>query len=90
MRSGQGAKFNFSFVKLEKDHCEGRWARGAPWGLKPSREGSVLDSTHLAAGHLFLLFTSLGRWGLGDGGVWCWDAVKNFWRSVPSPSCLVS
>lgn len=45
MRSGQGAKLNFSFVKLEKDHCEGRWARGAPWGLKPS-QGGVYSGQH--------------------------------------------
>lgn len=61
MRSGQGAELSLSFIKWEQGHCEGRWARGGgPWGLKLSGRGLSWVSTHLASGHLSLLFTGQG------------------------------
>lgn len=78
MRSGQGAKFNFSFVKLEKDHCEGRWARGAPWGLKPS-QGGVYPGQHTFGSRSSVPSVhQSGEMGAGRCGVWCWDAVRTF------------
>lgn len=70
VRSGLGTELSFSFVKREKDHCEGG-GEGSPLGPGAfSGRGPAQETTHLAAGHLFLLMGArgLGRGRWGDGG----------------------
>lgn len=78
---GQGAEFNLCFVKWQRDHCEGRWARAAPWGLRPPpREGLSQDSAHWQQ--------VIGRFcqpGQGRRRVWHGDGAERFWPSSPSP-----
>lgn len=86
MRSGQGVGFNLSFVKRQKDHCDGRWARAVPWGLRPPpREGLSPRTVH-TGNRSWVASVSQAKGDSRCGRRWSREVLAK--QSLPS--CLVS